>query len=221
MKFAKKVSHQLKVVKLYTTIWINSLTDKDCIPKNINKIEPNKNYSKLEEFIEQLCEQKNEFVAHPTFLKALIYAKKPKRADSNTYKAISKIFFQPHSASIIKTLLDAHLISYTISPLKKVLNLPQFDRYHHYPVGIHSLKALYELEHIKDKQLLNIFNNLTDREKALLKLVVLLHDSGKGRNRDHSIVGAELFAIYAKKLNFTPQAPQNRKKTYLISYTNE
>jgi [protein-PII] uridylyltransferase len=47
-------------------------------------------------------------------------------------------------------------------------------------------------------------------------LVVLLHDSGKGRNRDHSIVGAELFAIYAKKLNFTPQEIKIGKK--LISY---
>jgi len=202
MKFAQKVSHQLKVVKLYTTIWINSLTGKDCIPKDINKIEPNKNYNKLEELIEQLCEQKNEFVAHPTFLKALIYAKKPKRADSNTYKAISKIFFQPHSASIIKTILDAHLISYTISPLKKVLNLPQFDGYHQFPVGIHSIKCLYELEHIKDKRLKEIFNKLSSRDKALLKLVVLLHDSGKGRSRDHSIVGAELFGVYARKLGF-------------------
>ncbi len=205
MQFAQKVSHQLKIVKLYTTIWINTLTNKDCISKDINKIEPKKKYTKLEEFIEQLCVQKDEFVVHPTFLKALIYAEKPKRADPKIYKSISKIFFQSHSASIVKTLLDAHLISYTIAPLKKVLNLPQFDGYHQFPVGIHSIKSLYELEHIKDKKLKEIFDNLTNREKALLKLIVLLHDSGKGRSRNHSIVGAELFGVYAEKLEFTKE----------------
>ena len=216
IQFAKKVSHQLKVIKLYTNIWVNALTDKDFLDSNYPILTPPKDNASFIELLELLSNQTEEFQAHPKFLKALIHAPKPQRATPEIYKIVAKLFFSPNSASIIQTLLDAHLISYTISPLKKVLNLPQFDRYHHYPVGIHSLKALYELEHIKDKQLLNIFNNLTDREKALLKLVVLLHDSGKGRNRDHSIVGAELFAIYAKKLNFTPQEIKIGKK--LISY---
>ena len=203
MKFAQKVSQQLQIVKLYSSIWIYRLTNKDCISKNIKILKPYESYIKLEEFIEELCQVKEEFVAHPTLLEALIYAKKPKRANSTIYKSISKIFFQPHSASIIQTLLDAHLISYTISPLKKVLNLPQFDGYHQYPVGIHSIKSLYELEHIQDFRLHTIFKRLKVRERALLKLVVLLHDAGKGRVRDHSIVGAELFGVYAKKLGFT------------------
>jgi len=34
---------------------------------------------------------------------------------------------------------------------------------------------------------------------------VLLHDCGKGRSRDHSIVGAELFGVYAKKIGLTQE----------------
>ena len=215
MKFAKKVTQQLRVVKLYTAIWINELTGKHLLGEDSNIITP-KNYTKLEEFIEQLCTIDGDFLPHPKLLKALIYAKRAKRADETIYKSIYKIFFRPNSSSIIKTLLDAHLISYSISPLKKVLNLPQFDGYHQYAVGIHSIKALYELEHIRDSRLLEIFNRLDIREKALLKLVVLLHDSGKGRVREHHIVGAELFGIYAKKLNFSTQEIKLGK--YLIRY---
>ncbi len=215
MRFAKKVTQQLKVIKLYTTIWINELTGKHLLGKNRNIVKP-KNYTKLEELIEQLCSIDEDFLPHPTLLKALIYTKKPKRANEAIYQSVYKIFFRPNSASIIKTLLNAHLISYTISPLKKVLNLPQFDGYHQYAVGIHSIKALYALEHIKDNRLLEIFNRLEIREKALLKLVVLLHDAGKGRSRDHHIVGAELFGIYAKKLDFTTQEIKFGK--HLIRY---
>jgi [protein-PII] uridylyltransferase len=215
IQFAKRVSHQLKVIKLYTNIWINALTDKDFLDSNYSVLTPPKENATFIELLKLLATQKEEFQAHPKFLKAIIHAPKPPRATPEIYQIISEIFFSPNSASIIQTLLDAHIISYTISPLRKVLNLPQFDGYHQYPVGIHSIKALYELEHIKDKYLLNIFQTLTDREKALLKLVVLLHDSGKGRNRDHSIVGAELFAVYAKKLNFTPQEIKIGKKLIL------
>ncbi len=215
MRFAKKVTQQLKIIKLYTTIWINGLTGKHLLGESSNIIKP-KNYTTLNEFIEQLSSIEGDFLPHPTLIKRLIYAKKPKRADETIYKSVYKIFFRPNSASIIKTLLNAHLISYTISPLKKVLNLPQFDGYHQYAVGIHSINALYALEHIKDNRLLEIFNRLELREKALLKLVVLLHDSGKGRSRDHSIVGAELFGIYAKKLGFSAQEIKVGK--YLIKY---
>ncbi len=45
---------------------------------------------------------------------------------------------------------------------------------------MHSLKALYELEHIEDINLKKIYDRITPDRKALLKLVVLLHDCGKG-----------------------------------------
>ena len=215
MRFARKVSHQLKVIKLYTTIWINALTNRDFLNPNYPILRLENPNSSFVELLTILSNQKEEFQTHPQFLKALTHAPKPPRATEDMYEIIAKIFFQPHSASIIQTLLDAHLISYTIHPLKKVLNLPQFDGYHQYPVGIHSIKTLYELEHIQDEYIQNIFNRLSPREKALIKLVALLHDSGKGRNRDHSIVGAEIFAIYAKKLNFDTQEIKIGKKLIL------
>ncbi len=205
MKFAQKVSHQLKVVKLYTTIWINALTNRDLLTHSLPVLNPQTNTKSFEDLLKILCRQTQEFEVHPLFLKSLIHVSKPPRATTEIYNILSEIFFQPYSCAIIQSILNAHLISYTISPLKKVLNLPQFDGYHQYPVAIHSIKSLYELEHIKDTKLREILNQLNIREKALLKLVVLLHDSGKGRERDHSLVGAELFSVYAKKLGFNKE----------------
>ncbi len=52
----------------------------------------------------------------------------------------------------------------------------------------------------EDINLKKIYDRITPDRKALLKLVVLLHDCGKGKSRDHSIVGY-LFAVYPKRLD--------------------
>ena len=200
VRFAKRVSFNLKIIKLYTSLWIYNLTGKTLLPDNIKQLKPARDIDTLNSLIEYISAQKEEFMPHPTLLKAFIYSKRPKRATDNIHKSVFNIFFQEYSYSSVNTLLEAHLIYYTIPPLKKVLNLPQFEGYHKYPVGLHSLRALYELEHIEDKFLKDIFNRLSKRRRALLKLVTLLHDCGKGRSRDHSIVGAELFGVYAKKI---------------------
>jgi len=205
IRFAKRVSFNLKVIKLYTSIWLYNLTKKTLLPNGANVLKLDRKIDNLKDLIDYIASQDIEFEAHPTLLKSFIYAKKPKRATEEIYKSVYKIFFQKYSFCSIKTLIDSHLIYYTIPPLKKVLNLPQFDGYHKYPVGLHSLIALYELEHIKDEKLKEIYNRLDNKKRALLKLVTLLHDCGKGRSRDHSIVGAELFGVYAKKIGLSSE----------------
>ena len=205
IRFAKRVSFNLKIIKLYTSLWIYNLTGKTLLPDGIKSLRLDRDIDTLNGLIEYISSQKEEFEPHPTLIKAFIYSKRAKRATDNIYRAVFNIFFQKNSFCSVKTLLESHLIYYTLPPLKKVLNLPQFDGYHQYPVGLHLLKALYELEHIKDKNLKDIFNRLDSRKKALLKLVVLLHDCGKGRSRDHSIVGAELFGLYAKRIGLSSE----------------
>ena len=52
-------------------------------------------------------------------------------------------------------------------------------------------------------------------------MVTFLHDAGKGRKRDHHIVGASLFKIFAQKLHMKPELVQYRRKAYTVSYTHE
>jgi [protein-PII] uridylyltransferase len=205
MKFAKKVTESLKIIRLYSTIWLDKLT-KEYIAEDHEK---NFIYPKAKDFnglLKQLCvHAKKPFYAHPTFLQQLIKAQKPERPDEALYQTISKIFYQPHSYSILGSLSYARLLKYTIPAIKKVVDLPQFDGYHQYAVDIHSMKSVYHLEHIEDPFIQTLFVTLNPDEKALLKLVTFLHDAGKGRKRDHHFVGASLFKIFANKLHIDPE----------------
>ena len=205
MKFAKKVTESLKIIRLYSCIWLDKLT-KEYIKDDSQK---NYIYPKAKDFnglLKQLCDHaKKSFHAHPAFLQQLIIADRPERPDEILYQTIATIFYQPYCYSILSTLSYARLLKYAISPIKKVIDLPQFDGYHKYAVDIHSIRCVYHLEHIKDTFIQNLFEAFTDDEKAMLKLVTFLHDAGKGRKRDHHFVGASLFKVFAGKLHIAPE----------------
>ena len=204
LKFARKVTESLKVIRLYSTIWLEKLTYAYMDPPSDKRFI----YPKGGDFntlLAHLCkEAKSPFRAHPTLLKALIYAPRPERPDKALYRTIREIFYQPHAYSILSALSYARVLRYTIPPIKKVIDLPQFDGYHQYAVDIHSLRCVYCLEHIEDSFIRSRFEALDKEEQAMLKLVTFLHDAGKGRKRDHHLVGASLFKIFAQKLEMDP-----------------
>lgn len=201
MKFSKKVIESLKIIRLYSTIWLDKLT------KEYTAKDPNKNYiypdaNNFNGLLTQLCSHAQKpFYAHPTFLQQLLRVKKTERPSKELYKTISRIFYQPYSYSILDALSYARLLKYTIPPIRKVIDLPQFDGYHKYTVDVHSIRCVYHVEHIEDDFIQSLWDALSDDECAMLKMVVFLHDAGKGRRRDHHYVGATLFRIFANKLH--------------------
>jgi len=203
MRFASKVIGSLKTIRLYSMIWLDALTH-EYKKENTNKnyVYPHKRTKNLNSVLLQLTKNASKpFYAHPTLLQQLTNIKKPERLDDTLYKTIAKLFYKPHTYSILSALSYAKLLKYTIPPIKKVVDLPQFDGYHQYAVDTHSLRCVYHLEHIEDAFILNLWHSLSADEKAMLKLVVFLHDAGKGRRRDHHYVGASLFKIFAGKLH--------------------
>ena len=203
MKFAKKVTENLKIIRLYSTIWLEVLTrgyrEEDETKRSLLPKKEKENFHTLLKQLTQFADA--PFYAHPTFLKSLINAQKLERPDDALYKTIREIFYQPYSYSILTTLSHAQLLRYTIPPIKKAVNLPQFDGYHQYAVDIHSIRCVYHLEHIEDAFIESLYTAMSTDERAMLKLVTFLHDAGKGRKRDHHYVGASLFKVFAKKLN--------------------
>jgi [protein-PII] uridylyltransferase len=202
MSFAKKVTDSLKTIRLYSTIWLDTLT-KDYKTKNtsINYIYPRNDTKNFNDLLIQLRVHADEsFYAHPTFLQQLINMQRPDRLNKTLYRTIRTLFYTPHCYSVFKTLSFAKLLRYTIPPIKKVVDLPQFDGYHQYAVDIHSLRCLYHLEKIEDAYIQGLWEALSNDEKAMLKMVVFLHDAGKGRKSDHHFVGASLFKVFAQKL---------------------
>jgi [protein-PII] uridylyltransferase len=135
-----------------------------------------------------------------SILRIFTYAKIPQTLSSKNYRALKELLAREHITCFLKLFYDAGILELLFSPFKQVLHLPQFDGYHHYPVDIHSIECVKALENIQEPFIQKLYKELSLEEKVLLKLVVLLHDTGKGRKQDHSEVGAKSIVAYAKKL---------------------
>ncbi|MRI83789.1 MAG: hypothetical protein C6I00_05140 [Nitratiruptor sp.] len=138
---------------------------------------------------------------------AIHYATQAKREGPllpNEATTIRQLFYKEALTPLMELFYNAGLLATIVPPLKKVLFMPQFDGYHRYPVVLHSIHSLRALENIQDPFIQELFQQLSNHEQAILKLAVLLHDSGKGRRQRHHDVGAKLFRLYAQKLGFPP-----------------
>ena len=134
-------------------------------------------------------------------LNLFTYAKISHPLSKKTYALIKELLKKKATYSFLKLFYDAGILHQLFPNFRKVLHLPQFDGYHHYPVDIHSIKSVEALENIKEPFIATLFNNLDTDEKLLLKIATLFHDTGKGRKQDHSEVGAKLIVPFAKHLN--------------------
>ncbi len=202
LKFAKNLNEKLKSVNLYSRIWIEEMIC-DILPEFYAEqfLPPAREYSFCELLrVMSSRSMEGEWRAHPRLLKMLIDAPKPDHTDSQIYEALSEVFDTPHSHSVLRALSEAKLLGYVIPAMKKVISLPQFDGYHRYTVDKHSLKTLEYIEGIEDEFIASLFDALSSSEKKMLKIVALLHDAGKGRKRDHHLVGASLFRVFATKI---------------------
>ena len=135
------------------------------------------------------------------FLNQFTYTQIKHPLSSKTYDLIKKFFRRNHIYPFLKLFYDAGILQELFTNFKKVMYLPQFDGYHHYPVDVHSLKCIEALENIQEDFIQQLYNSLTTEEKFLLKITVLFHDTGKGRKQEHGEVGAKLITQFAKKLH--------------------
>ena len=155
----------------------------------------------LLEFLILLPENITKF--DPSFHDLIAKTIIPDKIESNTYMLVKELYNKINIYSIFKVLYDNKILRIIVHPLRKILYLAQFDGYHNYAVDLHSLHCLKALENIRDSRVKIIYDSLDKENKQLLNLIVLIHDSGKGRKEDHSEVGANLFKVYAKHLNLT------------------
>ena len=150
------------------------------------------------------------------FLRLFTYAKITHPLPKSTYKLLAKFLRREHIYSFLKLFYDAGILHELFTNFRKVLHLPQFDGYHTYPVDLHSIKCVEALENIKDPFVAEIYESFDKQQRELIKAVVLLHDTGKGRKQDHSEVGAKLIASFAKKIGFSQE--QQERAALLVKY---
>ncbi len=212
-KFSRRVISSLKTVRLYTTIWIDSLTN---YYDEGSMLTPQGEEPSYYDLLLQLCQaSKEQFPVHPKFLQALTQCEKSPQIKEDVYTILLQLFSRSHVHLILNTLVDAKLLGYTIPYMKKVMNLPQFDGYHQYSVGIHTVKAIEALENISDTRIASLYNQLSPQQQSFIKVVTLLHDAGKGRKKDHHMVGTVIFKGFAKRLNFSKEEIMLGKKLIL------
>jgi len=206
LRLAKKVTGSLKTVHLYSRIWLEALLAPRLPELYTIYYLPPKNYRRLHQLLDDLSRAAAEpFLPHPRLLSMLIHSQHPERPDETLYRSLRKIFAAPSAHSVLHTLAEARLLGALIPPMKKVIDLPQFDGYHRYAVDRHSLETLRHMESIGIEEIRELFDALSPEEQQMLKIVALLHDAGKGRKRDHHQVGASLFRIFARKLELGPE----------------
>jgi len=151
--------------------------------------------------LEKLPDQ--EYTFDPSFLRLFTYAKIPSPLPAKTNKKLKELLCRKYTACFIELFYDAGILDKLLSNFRYVRHLPQFDGYHHYPVDIHSIEALKALENIQQDSIATLYNTLSAEERGFLKLVVLLHDTGKGRKQDHSELGAKTVIPTTSKLGFS------------------
>jgi [protein-PII] uridylyltransferase len=139
------------------------------------------------------------------FLNQLTYTKISHPLKKETYMLLKELLRRDNIYCFLKLFYDAGILHELFSSFRKVLHLPQFDGYHHYPVDFHSIKCVEALENIEEPFIKELHDELSADEKLLLKIVVLFHDTGKGRKQDHSEVGAKLIVPFAAKIDLAEE----------------
>jgi len=119
----------------------------------------------------------------------------------NVYKELRTLLQREHTHPFLMLFYEAGILQGLFSAFRKVMFMPQFDGYHQLPVDLHSIECIKALENIQDNSIKELYDSLHADDKLILKVATLLHDSGKGRNLDHSEVGMKLVNAFAKELN--------------------
>ncbi|MCG3671297.1 HD domain-containing protein [Aliarcobacter butzleri] len=135
----------------------------------------------------------------------IYYASKtklPKTQSKELRKSIKLLLTKQKLYPLMKLIYNAGLFQAIIPVTKMLINQPQFDGYHRHPVDIHSIKTLKFAQNIEDEHVKSIFNELTNEQKMIVRLVAFFHDVGKGRKEDHHIVGEKLFKNMLKSFDF-------------------
>ncbi len=86
-----------------------------------------------------------------------------------------------------------------------IVAMMQFNMYHHYTVDEHTIQVVSNLAQIERKELIEelpVASGILDRgvNRKVLYVALLLHDIGKGRDEDHSILGAQIARKIAPRL---------------------
>ncbi len=111
----------------------------------------------------------------------------------------------PDPEDALRSLNEAGVLGAFMPEFGEIVCMMQFNMYHHYTVDEHTIRAVGNLAQIEQGKLTDEAPVSTGIMKGSLNrralyVAILLHDIGKGRAEDHSIVGARLAEFICPRL---------------------
>ncbi|MCH2093677.1 MAG: [protein-PII] uridylyltransferase, partial [Rhodobacteraceae bacterium] len=140
------------------------------------------------------------------------------RNDANTGRIFLDLLIRhgnPERA--LRRMNELGVLSALIPEFEPVRALMQFNMYHHYTVDEHTIQCLWHLSEIEHENLIEalpVASSILKEgvNRKVLYVALLLHDIGKGRDEDHSILGARI----ARKI--APRLGLNKKECETVEW---
>jgi [protein-PII] uridylyltransferase len=109
----------------------------------------------------------------------------------------------------LRRMNEAGVLGRFIPDFGRVVSMMQFNMYHHYTVDEHLIRTIGVLSDIErgeaaDSHPLSTRIINTVQHRRALYVAAFLHDIAKGRDEDHSIVGARIARSLGPRLGLTP-----------------
>ena len=109
---------------------------------------------------------------------------------------------------LLRKMHELGFLSQFITEFSEIEGKVYYDLYHVHPVDIHSILAVEELAKLKEGDYQKEYPLLTSLTKEIEKpemlfLSALLHDIGKGKEGDHSLIGAEMAKCIATRMGLS------------------
>lgn len=140
---------------------------------------------------------------------ALTLPDEPSREATDRFRDILR--FTDGLPDTLRAMYETGILEWLVPPFASIRNLMQFNQYHSFTVDEHTLKAMDEITAFAhdESPVGSAYQGV--RHRATLHLALLMHDVGKGKEGDHSIVGEQLADEVAVRLQMAAN-----KKTMLM-----
>ena len=105
----------------------------------------------------------------------------------------------------LRRMNELGVLSAFIPEFAPIVAMMQFNMYHHYTVDEHTIQCISNLAQIERNELveeLPVASSILKKgiNRKVLYTALLLHDIGKGRDEDHSVLGAKIARKVAPRL---------------------
>lgn len=105
----------------------------------------------------------------------------------------------------LRRMNELGVLSAFIPEFEPIVAMMQFNVYHHFTVDEHTIQCISTLAQIERKELreeLPVVSRILEEgvNRRVIYVALLLHDIGKGRPEDHSVLGAQIARRVAPRL---------------------